>query len=143
MSDDKTSQQDMQEMVAQLQYLQGVYTQRYDILNEQIATYNMAKEAVMRNMDMIDRASSMENKTILLNADGGAYIEANIGKLDKMITYVGAGYLVEKPLPEAKEFLQATVKGGDAAVSRLVDERKKVEKELFDISYKLAAFRQA
>ncbi len=142
MADDKTSQQDLQEMLAQLQYLQNVYTQRYDILNEQIATYNIAKEAVLRNIDMINRASSMDNKTILLNADGGAYIEANIKKLDKMITYVGASYLVEKPLAEAKDFLQNTVKGGDAAVSKLIEERRKVEKELFDISYKLAAIRQ-
>ena len=142
MADDKTSQQDLQEMLAQLQYLQNVYTQRYDILNEQIATYNIAKEAVLRNIDMINRASSMDNKAILLNADGGAYIEANIKKLDKMITYVGASYLVEKPLAEAKDFLQNTVKGGDAAVSKLIEERRKVEKELFDISYKLAAIRQ-
>ena len=143
MADDKAPQGDIQEMVAQLQYLQSVYTQRYDILNEQIATYNMAKEAVLRNIDMIDRAPSMDNKAVLLNADGGAYIEASIKKLDKMITYVGAGYLVEKPLGEAKDFLQRTVNGGDAAVSKLIEERRKIEKELFDISYKLAAFRQA
>jgi prefoldin alpha subunit len=142
MADDKTSQQDLQEMLAQLQYLQNVYTQRYDILNEQIATYNIAKEAVLRNIEMIDRSGSMDNKTILLNADGGVYIEAGIKKLDKMITYVGASYLVEKPLAEAKDFLQSTLKGGDAAVSKLIDEKRKVEKELFDISYKLAAIRQ-
>ena len=138
---DEMSQQDVQEAMAQMEYLQNVYTQRYDMLNEQIATYNLAREAVMRSIEIIDNAKSLENSHVLLNTEGGTYIEASVSRLEKMMTYVGAGYLVEKTVAGAKEFLEAAMKSSEVAASRLVSEKQKVEKELFDISYRMAAFR--
>ncbi len=142
MASDEMSQQDAQEAFAQLQYLQNVYTQRYEILNEQITTYSIARDAVLRSISLIDNAGSLENSNVLLNTEGGTYIEASVNKVDKLLTYVGAGYLVEKGIAEAKEFLEAAVKNSESAVAKLMGERQKVEQELFDISYRMAAFRQ-
>jgi prefoldin alpha subunit len=142
MADEEISQQDVQEAMAQLQYLQNVYTQQYDMLNEQIATYNLAREAVARSIEIIDNAKSLENSHVLLNTEGGTYIGATVSKIDKMMTYVGAGYLVEKTVAEAKEFLETAMKNSETSASRLIGERQKVEKELFDISYRMAALRQ-
>ncbi len=142
MADDDPSQQDVQEAMAQLQYLQSVYTQRYEILSEQITAYNLAREAVLRSVDLIDHAKSIENSNVLVNAEGGTYIEASVKKVESVMTYVGAGYLVEKNIADAKEFLEQAIKNSESAASRLVSERQKVEKELFDISYRMAAFRQ-
>ncbi len=135
-------QQDVQEAMAQLQYLQSVYTQRYDILNEQLATYNIAKEAVLRSIELIENAKSVENSSVLINTEGGTYLEASVKKVDKLMTYVGAGYLVDKAPAEAKEFLEKAMKNSESSMAKLVSERQRVEKELFDISYRMQALRQ-
>ncbi len=142
MADERISEQELQEATAQLQYLQGVYSQRYEILNEQMAAYTMARDAVARSLELLSKAESLGNSSILVNAEGGAYIEAGIKAIDRVVTYVGAGYLVEKTVPEAKAFLEVAAKNSDGTISRLAKERQKVEKELFEISYRMTALRQ-
>ena len=141
--EEQASGNEEQDALAQLQYLQGVYTQRYEMLNEQITAYSITKDALRQGMDVVEKAETIGNSGMLVNAGGGTYIEARAGRIDKLITYVGAGYMAEKPLAEAKEFLQNAIKNGEASITKLLNERQKAEKELFDISYRLAAFGQA
>ncbi|MEM3839170.1 MAG: prefoldin subunit alpha [Candidatus Micrarchaeaceae archaeon] len=142
MAGENLSQEDMEEAIAQLQYLQSVYSQRFDILNEQIGAYNLARDASLRGIEFLRRSKSLEGSGILVSTEGGTYVEASLGKIDRVMTYVGAGYLVEKSAEQAKEYLEKALKNSDVAISRLTGELQKVEKELFDISYKMTALRQ-
>jgi prefoldin alpha subunit len=131
-----------EEAMAQLQYLEQIYVQQYDILQEQIATYTLAHDAVLRNIEVLEKMSRVENSNILVNAEGGTYIEASVKKVHGVMTYVGAGYIVEKSVEDAKAFLQNNEKNGQALLNRLTGERQKVEKELIDLSYRAASLRQ-
>ncbi len=138
----RTGSGSVEEALAQLQYLEQIYAQQYEILNEQITTYTLAHEAVKRNIELLERSSQIQDSNVLLNTEGGTYVEAHIGKISTIMTYVGAGYMVDKSIEDAKAFLEDNEKNGQALLDRLVADKQKVEKELIDISYRAAALRQ-
>jgi len=127
------------EAQAQLRYLQSVYSQQYELIENEIATFTIAMGAVQRNLEILESKDKLANSTILINGDGGAYIEASIKSVNKALVYVGAGYLVEKDAEAAMEFLKGNGKKQEDAIKKLISEKEKIEKELVDISYKLSA----
>ncbi len=134
--------QNYEEAMAQLQYLNNVYTQRYEIISNQVDTYSLAHDAIARNLSIIEKIQSIEDSNVLINCEGGTYIEAKVGKVHRVMTYVGAGYAVEKSIEDAREFLDSNMKNGEMVINKLLAERQKVEKELLDISYKAAELRR-
>lgn len=130
------------EAQAQLRYLQNVYSQQYELLENEIAAFTLAMGSVQKNIDILEGKGRLENSSILINGDGGVYIEASIKSISKVLVYIGAGYLIEKNAEEAKELLQTNSKKQEEAFRKLVSDRQRVEKELVDISYKLSALEQ-
>jgi prefoldin alpha subunit len=139
MQDDNKSLADAQ---AQLRYLQNVYSQQFELLENEIATFSLAMNSVQRNLELLHNKNRLEKSKALINGDGGLYIEASISPLERVIMYVGAGYLVEKSPEEAKEFLQSNAKKQEEAAKKLTAERQKIEKQLFDIAYQLSILEQ-
>lgn len=136
------SEQNYEEAMAQLQYLNNVYTQRYEILSDQIGNYSVAHDAIARNLIVVEKSQNLEDSNILVNCEGGTYLEAKVGKVHTVMTYVGAGYIVDKSIAEAKEFLTTNMKSGEAVINKLLAERQKVEKDLLDLSYRAAELRR-
>lgn len=130
------------EAQAQLRYLQNIYSQQYEVIENEIATFGIAMGSVQRNIDLLEKKAKIENSNILINGEGGTYIEASIKSINKLIVYVGAGYLVEKGAEEAKDFLKGNEKKQEEALKRLIGDKQKIEKELVDISYKLSLLEQ-
>lgn len=127
------------EAQAQLRYLQSVYSQQYELLQNEIATFTMALGSTQKNADLLENRDKISNSTILISGEGGAYIEASIKSIDRAIVYVGAGYLVEKSAEEAMEYLKTNAAKQEETMKRLVADRQRIEKELMDISFKLSA----
>jgi prefoldin, archaeal alpha subunit/eukaryotic subunit 5 len=108
--------------VAQLRYLQNIYSQQYEMIESEIATYSLALSAINKNIDMLEDPDKINNKEMLLNGEGGTYIVAKIKPVEQVITYVGAGYLVEKSLEDAKAFLNDNRKKQEENLRRLSEE---------------------
>lgn len=142
MAANEGNDQDAEQAVAQLRYLQNIYSQQYEMIESEIATYSLALSAINKNIDMLEDPDKINNKEMLLNGEGGTYIVAKIKPVEQVITYVGAGYLVEKSLEDAKAFLNDNRKKQEENLRRLSEERLKIEKELVSISYKLSAYNQ-
>lgn len=132
----------LNDMYLQLRYLQNIYARQFEMLENEIATYTLTVGAVQRNMQVFDNIKKVESSKMLVSGEGGTYIEAEIKKVSKALTYVGAGYLVEKTLEGAKAFLKDNEKKQQDALKKLVAEKEKIEKELIGINYKLAAMEQ-
>ena len=129
--------QDLNEIFMQLRYLQDLYGQQYENLENNIATYNLANSSLQRNIEMLERSKSMEGSNIMIGGEGGAYMSAKVGKADKIITYVGGGYMIEKSVEEALSFLRENEKRGIEMLSKLQAEKRQIEKELLDVQYKM------
>ena len=129
--------QDLNEIFMQLRYLQSLYGQQYENLENNIATYNLANSSLQRNIEMLERSKSMEGSNIMIGGEGGAYMSAKVGKADRIITYIGGGYMIEKSVEDALKFLRENEKRGIEMLSKLQAEKKQVEKELLDVQYKM------
>ncbi|MCL5008397.1 MAG: hypothetical protein M1156_00715 [Candidatus Marsarchaeota archaeon] len=55
---------------------------------------------------------------------------------------MGSGYLVEKSVLEAKEFIEANQKNQEVMLNKLDAERKKLQNELISIAYKMESMQQ-
>jgi prefoldin alpha subunit len=130
---------DANEIMMQLRYLQNVYSQHYEALENDVATYTIANTSLQRNIDLLENAVTLENSNIIISGEGGAYIPAKISKVDSVMTYVGAGYLVEKSVAESSEFLRKNQKKSEEFLNRLMSDKQRIERELMDISFKLNA----
>lgn len=138
MADSQPNQnQDANEIMMQLRYLQSLYSQQYENLENNIATYTMANMSLQKNIDLLEKSKSVEGSTALVSGEGGAYIYAKVQKVSTVLTYVGAGYLIDNPPDKALSFLKENSKRGEETLSRLSAEKQKIEKELIDIQYKI------
>ncbi|MHB1830713.1 MAG: prefoldin subunit alpha [Candidatus Micrarchaeaceae archaeon] len=136
---DSQENQDMNEIVMQLKYLQNLYSQQYENLENNIATYTMTNTSVQRNLELLEKSKLVEGKNIMVSGEAGAYIPAKIAKVDQVLTYIGGGYLIENTVEKAIDFLKENRKRGEDILSRLIAEKLKVEKDLIDIQYRLNA----
>lgn len=125
--------------IEQLRYMQNVYAEQYELLGNEVTTLSMAINTVRKDVDLIENMDKVVNSEVLFNSQGNIYMTANVGKVSSVVVYVGANYLIEKNLDEAKGFLKENLEKQEAGLRKLVSERQKIEKELFDISYKLSS----
>jgi prefoldin alpha subunit len=125
-----------------LVYLQSVYSQQYEAVSNELTTFGIAQGALQRSLDLLGKKGAAENAGVLLSLEGGSYIEASIGRIDRVITYVGGGYLVEKDVEEAKAYIGKNVESSEAAIKRLMSDRKKLGEELMKIQYSIEAMQQ-
>ncbi len=127
-----------QEMnLEQLKYMQGVYGQEYEALAANINSYVSLSAMMSRNIEFIENVERVKGSNMLLNLEAGTYMEVKASNTDKVFTYVGFGYVVEKSKDEAKAFLEENRKKTDEIVKKLTVDREKIETELMSIELKL------
>jgi prefoldin alpha subunit len=125
-----------------LVYMQNAYSQQYEAISGELTTFSMAQGALQRSLDLLKRKDEIRDASVLLSAEGGTYIEASIRGIEKAITYVGAGYLVEKDVESAKEYIGRSIASSEDAIGRLMEDRKKLGDELMRIQYAIEAMQQ-
>lgn len=136
-ADSKAPQPTQQEVYSQLRYLQNVYSQQYELLEQQIAPYTITIDGVRKGSVFLSEVKSASKKNTLVSVGGGAYVEATLGDISKTMVYVGAGYLVEKSAADAKTFVDEMLKRQEDSLKRLDADRRKLQSELMSVAYKL------
>ena len=127
---------------AQLRYMQNMYSQQYQLLEEQMATYSLSLDSLRKGVQFLAAAKPSSKSKTLLNIGGGAYVEASLPEIKSILVYVGSGYLMEKSVTESKEFVEGNLKKQEEILSKLDAQRKKLQGELINISYKLESMQQ-
>ncbi len=128
--------------INQLRYLQNVYSQQYEVLENQISTYTMSIDAILKGVEALEKATTAEKSKTLINTGPGVYMEGEITNNKTTLTYVGAGYLIEKTVAQAKEFIELNKKKQEEVLKKLLSEKSKLQSELIDVMYKLESLQQ-
>ncbi len=134
-----SQQIDPQELMMQLRYLQNIYSQQYESIENDIATYTIANTSLQRNLELLEGTGTIQNSNIIIGGEGGAYIQAKVDKVNTVLTYIGAGYMIEKSVEDATAFLRSNQRKSEEFLNRLLTEKQRLEAELMDISFKMNA----
>lgn len=139
--EDMEGGKDREEM-GRLMYLQSLYSKQYEAVMNEIANIGMAQAALGRNMELLEHRDRLDNSKILVSGGGGTYIDASIKKIERVLAYVGAGYLVEKDAQGAMDLLKKSSEAGNEALKRLSADRRRLEKEITNIQFALESMQQ-
>ncbi len=131
-----------QEEIGRLLYFQNLYNQQYDALMNELTTFNVALTALERNLTLLNKKGDIEGSKILVSGEGGTYMEANVKDMKKVVTYVGAGYLVEKEIDKAKEFIQNNIQASRQTMEKLAGDKQKLEGELMKLQMAIDTMQQ-
>lgn len=126
----------------QLRYMKDLYAQEYEAVLANMNNYIASSNTIARNMEFIEKLDWIKGKNMLLDLEAGTYIETRPGNVEKIFTYVGAGYMIEKSREDAKAFLAQNKKKTDDAVDKLNNDRERIEQQLVNIELKLNAIAQ-
>ncbi len=130
---------DPRELFMQLQYLQSIYSQQYEVLNQSIENYTSVQETLRDNIVLLESSKRVSGKDALIPTEGGMYFPAGVKNFSTVITYIGAGYLAEKGIGDAKQFFEDKISKGDDLINKLANQRQKVREELAEINYRMSA----
>ena len=131
-----------EEDLEQLKYLYDAYTRQYEAIVGEISNYLMISAAYDRNLETLNKLDTIQNSNMLVSLEAGTFMQVDVKEVKTLITNVGAGYMVEKSVEEAKEFLSTNSIKIQQSVNALVSQRQKVEKEVLDLSFRLNAMSQ-
>lgn len=128
--------------LADLQYTLQVYRERYNLLTAEIDELAASVASITSAQRTLDHAPSVSNHDVLMDIGGGAYSIVRSGSMKNVVIGIGAHVLVEMAVPEASETLKGRFDKQDTALKKLLNERKKAESAIYDLSYKIEEMSQ-
>ncbi len=131
--------QNPEENVAVLRYLQQLYQNQYNaVVSEMNRDVEYIRE--LNNAQLtLEKSSSISKKNSVIHLGAGIYISANINKIENVMLEIGAGYILEKSVDEAKQFIASRIEKLTSIFNNLVKNRKELEKAIIEVSYRLEA----
>ncbi len=131
-----------QEQISQLRAVQDIYVQEYEKMMAAISGHLASMDALGRGIEMLSKIDLIRGNTFLMPADSGLLLKVKDVGETNIIMYVGAGYLVEKSIDDAKVFIEKSIKKNTDSLAMLSGQKEKLEQELFKIDYRINSLMQ-
>jgi prefoldin alpha subunit len=121
----------------ELRYIQQIYQNQYSVVGKELEGKNISireLDAAQRSLESID---SIKDKEALMPVGYDVYLHARIAESSKPLVGVGAGYLVEKEVDEAKQYIAKEIEKKTKEINNLMRAKKEIEAALIEISYRI------
>ena len=128
------------EELEKLRYLQELYMQEYNAVLGKLSEYAADSAAMERNREVLNNIDKIKGNNILLNLEGGSYIEVKVSDIAGILTYVGAGYIIETDKENASRILETNSKRVEELAKKLTAEKEKLEGILTDIEFEIEGY---
>ncbi|MEM0154607.1 MAG: prefoldin subunit alpha [Methanothrix sp.] len=131
------SGENLEEAVQNLQYMQQVYQNQYTTISREINAvmdYINELNAAKTSLEKFDR---IKGSSMLSPIGSSVFISAKAATEPKVLVGVGGGYLVEKEIANAIEYLSSRIEMHTKNMQELMKARDKAEDAIFDISARL------
>ncbi len=122
--------------IEELRYLQQIYQNQYSLVGQEIDSRLAALEELGRSLKTLENADSVAGKGSLIHVGASVYMTGTISKAKSVVVGVGAGYLVEKSVDEAKGYISDINEREVQSINKLNKTKKDIESALVEISYK-------
>ena len=87
----------------------------------------------------LESAPMVSGKDTLISLGGNTYINSKVKKLDSILVGVGAGYMVEKDIEDAKRFVAAKIDKVTEMFNGLLKSRNELRDAIMDVTSRLNA----
>ncbi|EET89800.1 MAG: prefoldin subunit alpha [Candidatus Micrarchaeales archaeon] len=125
------------ESIFTLNYIRQVYQNQYllttkaieasmDLLNDLNTT-----KVTLENMD------SIKGHNILAPISNSSYLYGKVEAGDKIIINIGAGYMIEETVEEAKSFVSRMIEKESKYITELSKNKGELESAILDLNYRL------
>jgi prefoldin alpha subunit len=117
--------------MAKIAYEMQIYREEAQVIQQQLANLQInysSTEAAVQTLENLSKLKKGED--MLLPIGSGAYIKSKVESNEVALIDVGAGVIVEKPVPEAVTFLKSKMTEMDSV-------RDKLQKNFVGISNKM------
>ncbi|KAJ3075762.1 subunit of tubulin prefoldin [Podochytrium sp. JEL0797] len=122
-----------------LQQLQAVKNQMDEELQHLTQSYAQLKQAQVKFNDSIESLNSIEGRKdeqILIPLTSSLYVPGKLDNVDKVIVDIGTGYMMDKSIPDAKDFYKTKVgflKENLEGLQESISQRENQYKVLIDV----------
>ena len=127
----------LEEAVQNLQYMQQVYQNQYTPISREINAvmdYINELNAAKTSLEKFDR---IKDSNMLSPIGSSVFISARAASEPKALVGVGGGYLIEKEIAKAVEYLSSRIDMHTKNMQELMKARGKAEDAMFEISARL------
>ncbi len=131
------SGESLEEAVQNLQYMQQVYQNQYATISREINAVMDYINELNAAKTAMEKFGRIKNSNILSPIGSSIFISAKAAEEAKVLVGVGGGYLVEKEIAKAIEYLSSRIEMHTRSMQELMKARDKAEDAMFEISAKL------
>jgi prefoldin alpha subunit len=121
----------------ELRYMSQVYQGQYDTIVREINAKIAQVKELNGAQQALERMEVIGGSKALTPVGYDVYLDSSVARSDRVVVGVGAGYLVEKGVDEAKQYVAMAVEKETKAISNMTRAKKEVEAALIEIMYKL------
>ncbi|MEM3841443.1 MAG: prefoldin subunit alpha [Candidatus Micrarchaeaceae archaeon] len=122
-----------------LRYLYAAYQEQYETILERIENALLEAQKLSAAMETVEGYKAVQGKDSFLPVGDGVFLKSKIQDSDKLIVYIGGGYLIEASLETSKEILSSRLEEINSYMKKLYAERDRLVGALDDIGGRIAS----
>lgn len=122
-----------------LGYMQQVYQNQYNSLVSEINRNVQYLNELSGLKKTLESSGMADNKDVLVNLGGGAYMNSRIKKLDSVLVEIGAGLVIEKRIEDARLFVDSRIEKATQMFNSLVKNRNDLRDAILDVAHRIDA----
>ncbi len=126
-----------------LSYMQQLYQNQYNELASAINRNVQYLNELAALKKTLDESALVDGKEVLVDLGANAYLSSRVKKLESVLIDIGAGYIVEKSVEDAKLFVDSRTDRSTQSFNGLVKSRNELRDAILEVARRIDALNQA
>ena len=131
-------EEEPRQSMEEVRYMAQLYNDRYTALNAEIKELVADISSLSNSKKTLEEFDSIKGRKILTPISNIMQIFSTAEASDKVLVSVGGGYVLEKSIAEAQQFLDKMLDGKNRQLASMSKEKDTVENILLRLSYTLS-----
>jgi prefoldin alpha subunit len=131
-------EEEPRQSLEEIRYMAQLYNDRYTALNTEIKELVADLGSLSNSKKTLEEFDFIKGRKILTPISNIMQIFSTAEASDKVLVSVGGGYILEKSIAEAQQFLDKMLDGKNRQLASMSKEKDTVENILLRLSYTLS-----
>lgn len=123
--------------IEEFRYLQQIYQNQYMLVNRELSTRSENLGELYSAQQTLENIDAIKDKGTMVPIGANVFAAGKVTDNKSIVVGIGAGYMVEKNIDEAKNYISKAIEQETKNVNQLNKNKKGVEAALMEIEYKI------